>query len=98
MQLVSAHVTYYGAVEDSGGFGGEPDVTCLVGKSEGGKTDGAQAVFRVNPVEPAGFHEVIDFPARMTAKKRDFKAGAVIPAVVATFRYEDDEIAKIEAD
>ena len=34
----------------------------------------------------------------MTAKRRDFKAGAMIPVVVATFRYEDDEITKIEAD
>ena len=98
MQLVSAHVMYYRSVEDSEEFGVEPDVTCLVGKNESGKTNIAQALFRVNPVEPAEFHEVIDFPARMTAKKRDFKGGAVIPAVVATFRYEDDEIAKIEAD
>ena len=97
MQLVSAHVTYYRSVEDSEEFEVEPDVTCLVGKNESGKTNIAQALFRVNPVESAGFHEVIDFPARMTAKKRDFKAGVVIPAVVATFRYEDDEITKIEA-
>jgi len=98
MQLVRAHVTYYRSVEDSEEFEVEPDVTCLVGKNESGKTNIAQALFRVNPVEPAAFDEVIDFPARMTAKKRDFKAGAMIPVVVATFRYEDDEIAKIEAD
>ncbi len=98
MQLVSAHVTYYRSVEDSEKFEVEPDVTCLVGKNESGKTNIAQALFRVNPVEPAGFHEVIDFPARMTAKKKDFKAGVMIPVVVATFRYEDDEIAEIEAD
>ena len=98
MQLVRAHVTYYRSVEDSEEFEVEPDVTCLVGKNESGKTNVAQALFRVNPVEPAVFDEVIDFPARMTAKKRDFKAGAMIPVVVATFRYEDRELAKIEAD
>ena len=54
MQLVSAHVTYYRSVEDSEEFEVEPDVTCLVGKNESGKTNIAQALFRVNPVEPAG--------------------------------------------
>lgn len=98
MQLVRAHVTHYRSVEDSGEFEIEPDVTCLVGKNESGKTNIAQALFRINPVEPAAFDEVIDFPARMTSKKRDFKDGTMIPAVVATFRYEDDEIAAIEAD
>jgi AAA ATPase domain len=98
MQLVSAHVTYYRSVEDSEEFEVEPDVTCLVGKNESGKTNIAQALFRVNPAESAAFDEIIDFPARMTAKKREFKAGAMIPVVVATFRYEDDELAKIEAD
>ena len=53
MQLVSAHVMYYRSVEDSEEFGVEPDVTCLVGKNESGKTNIAQALFRVNPVEPA---------------------------------------------
>ena len=88
MQLVRAHVTYYRSVEDSGEFEVEPDVTCLVGKNESGKTNIVQALFRVNPVEPAAFDEVIDFPARMTARKRDFKPGEMIPAVVATFRYD----------
>ena len=98
MRLVKAHVTYYRSVEDSGEFEVEPDVTCLVGKNESGKTNIVQALFRVNPVEPAAFDDVIDFPARMTARKRDFKPGAMIPAVVATFRYTDEELARIEAD
>jgi len=98
MLLVKAHVTYYRSVEDSEEFEVEPDVTCLVGKNESGKTNIAQALFRVNPVEKASFDEIIDFPARMTAKKKGFKAGAMIPVVVATFRYDDDEAADIEAD
>lgn len=92
------HVTYYRSVEDSEEFTIEPDVTCLVGKNESGKTNIAQTLFRLNPVEPAAFDEVIDFPARMTAKKKNFPPGEMIPVVVATFRYEDDELAKIEAD
>jgi predicted ATP-dependent endonuclease of OLD family len=98
MLLVNAHVTYYRSAEDSEQFTVEPDVTCLVGKNESGKTNIAQALFRLNPVEPASFDEIIDFPARMTAKRKNFKDGETIPIVVATFRYEDDELAKIEAD
>ena len=85
MLLVNAHVTYYRSAEDSEEFTVEPDVTCLVGKNESGKTNIAQALFRLNPVEPASFDEIIDFPARMTAKKRDFKADTMIPVVIATF-------------
>jgi predicted ATP-dependent endonuclease of OLD family len=98
MLLVNAHVTYYRSAEDSEEFTVEPDVTCLVGKNESGKTNIAQALFRLNPVEPASFDEIIDFPARMTAKRKNFKDGETIPIVVATFRYEGDELAKIEAD
>jgi hypothetical protein len=98
MLLVSARVTYYRSAEDSEEFTVEPDVTCLVGKNESGKTNIAQALFRLNPVEPASFDEIIDFPARMTAKRKNFKDGETIPVVVATFRYEDGELAEIEAD
>jgi hypothetical protein len=98
MLLVNAHVMYYRSAEDSEEFTVEPDVTCLVGKNESGKTNIAQALFRLNPVEPALFDEIIDFPARMTAKRKNFKDGETIPIVVATFRYEDGELAEIEAD
>lgn len=98
MQLVDARVTYYRSVEDSEEFTIERDVTCLVGKNESGKTNIAQTLFRVNPVEPATFDEVIDFPARMTARKKEFRDGKMIPVVAATFRYDDDELADITAD
>jgi AAA ATPase domain len=98
MLLVGARVTYYRSVEDSGEFTIERDVTCLVGKNESGKTNIAQTLFRVNPVEHATFDEVIDFPARLTAKKKNFPDGKEIPVVVATFRYSDEELADIAAD
>src|SRR6266536_1225604 len=98
MRLVKAHVTYYRSAEDSDEFAVEPDVTCLVGKNESGKTNVAQALFRFNPVEPAPLDEIVDFPARMTAKRKNFQPGEKIPVVKATFRYEDHELAAIEAD
>ena len=98
MQLVKARVTYYRSAEDSEEFAVEPDVTCLVGKNESGKTNVALALFRVNPVEPEVFDEIIDFPARMTRQRKNFKDDQMIPVVAATFRYDDSELAAIEAD
>lgn len=98
MQLVRAHITNYRSVEDSGEFAIEPDVTCLVGKNESGKTAGLQALYRLNPVDATvHFDEVIDFPSRLTRQRKQ-TAGEEIPAATATFRLADDEIATIEAD
>ena len=40
--------------------------------------------------------EVIDFPSRLTRRRK--QAANQIPAVAATFRLDDDEIAVIEKD
>ena len=98
MKLVNATVTYYRSVVDSGEFAIEPDVTCLVGKNESGKTTVLQALYRLNPVESVQLDEVVDFPARLTRKRREWQANQRIPVVVATFRYDEDEIEQIEAD
>ncbi|MFC4048279.1 ATP-dependent endonuclease [Actinomadura syzygii] len=99
MQLVNAHITYYRSIEDSDRLDVEPDVTCLVGKNESGKTTALQAIYRLNPVESsARFDEVIDFPARLTRKRKEFPGDRMIPVVVATFRYDDEEMAEIEKD
>ncbi len=99
MQLVSARVQYYRSAEDSEEFTVEPDVTCLVGKNESGKTNVLQGLYRVNPVEAsAGFDEIVDFPAWLTRKRREFPDGQEIPAVCATFRFDASEIEAIERD
>ncbi|MFE2711928.1 AAA family ATPase [Streptomyces mirabilis] len=98
MQLVRAHITDYRSVEDSDIFDVEKDVTCLVGKNESGKTTLLQALFRVNPVEPAAFDEVIDFPARKTRERKQLPAGKKIPVVRATFRFDDTEMKAIEEE
>ncbi len=97
MQLVRAHITNYRSVEDSGEFAIEPDVTCLVGKNESGKTADLQALYRLNPVEASAvFDEVVDFPSRLTRQRK--QAGKKIPAVSASFLLTEDEIATIEGD
>jgi predicted ATPase len=91
-------VTYYRSVENSGQFAIEPDVTCLVGKNESGKTTALQALYRVNPVEKIRLDEVIDFPAKLTRRRKDWGPTERIPVVVATFRYNDQEIERIQSD
>lgn len=95
MQLIKARITDYRSVEDSDSFDIEKDVTCLVGKNESGKTTLLQALFRLNPVEPARFDEVVDFPARKTRERKQLPAGQKIPVVRATFRFDDTEMKAI---
>ncbi|MDX3764101.1 AAA family ATPase [Streptomyces sp. AK02-04a] len=98
MQLVRAHITDYRSVEDSDIFDVEKDVTCLVGKNESGKTTLLQALFRLNPVEPATFDEVADFPARKTSERKKLPAGQKIPVVRATVRFDDAEMKAIQEE
>lgn len=70
---VRAHITNYRSVEDSDIFDVERDVTCLVGQNESGKTTLLQALFRVNPVEPTTFDEVVHFPARKIRDRKQLR-------------------------
>ncbi|MEU7631798.1 AAA family ATPase [Nocardia sp. NPDC049220] len=91
MKLIDAHVLNYRSVEDSGVFEVDPDVTCLVGKNESGKTAILRALYRLNPVEDSAvFDEVVDFPAKQS-KLRKTVTG-FIPAVKATFELSDAEV------
>jgi predicted ATPase len=97
MQLQSAHVTLYRSVEDSDEFTLEPDVTCLVGKNESGKTAVLQALYKLNPVEKSAvFDEVLDFPSRLTRQRKTSKQR--LTAVRASFALTNDELAAVEAD
>ncbi|MFI5905416.1 ATP-dependent nuclease [Streptomyces cyaneofuscatus] len=98
MRLIKAGITDYRSVEDSSIFDVEEDVTCFVGKNESGKTTLLQALFRLNPVEPAAFDEVVDFPARKTRDRKKIPAHQQIPVVRATFRFDDAEMKAIEED
>jgi hypothetical protein len=98
VQLIRARITDYRSVEDSEIFDVEKDVTCLVGKNESGKTTLLQGLFRVNPVESAGFDEVVDFPARKTRERKQLPADKRIPVVRAIFRFDDDEMKAIQEE
>ncbi|WP_334144597.1 AAA family ATPase [Rhabdothermincola sp.] len=94
MKLIKARVQNYRSIEDSGWVDIEGDITALVGKNESGKTAFMQALFKLHPVEPATYDEVVDFPSRLTRKRKDTTG----PIPVATVQYElsDDEVGEIE--
>lgn len=98
MHLIKARITDYRSVEDSETFDIEDDVTCLVGKNESGKTTLLQALYRLNPVEPVKFDEVIDYPARKTKERKSLPEDTLVPVVEATFRFNGAEIEKIEQE
>ncbi len=99
MRLISAHVTNYRSVEDSDEFQVEPDVTCLVGKNESGKTAVLQAIYRSNPVESTEtFDEVIHFPSRKTAQRKNWRPDQQVPVARLAFKLTGEEIADVESD
>lgn len=92
MKLVNAHITHYRSIEDSDAFAVEPDVTCLVGKNESGKTASLRALFRANPIEQAPLDEVVDFPARNTRQRKTWPPEQLIPVVRVEFELDDAEV------
>jgi len=99
MELTNARITKYRSIEDSEPIRIEPDVTCLVGKNESGKTTALQALYRLKPVEAtAVFDEDIDFPARLTKQRRQTPADQCIPVIEATFTLDSSEIKEIEEE
>ena len=55
MRMTRFHVQKYRNTLDSTVIEIEPDVTCLVGKNEAGKTAALEALYRLNPVYSASF-------------------------------------------
>ena len=93
MKLISARVTNYKNIIDSGEFTLD-DVTCLVGKNQSGKSTLLEALYRLNPVEP-GLHEFnyeSDYPkAFATEYNKEMDSDDRVHAVVVTGRFTLDE-------
>lgn len=74
MRLVSAHISKFKSITDSGEFTLAGEVTALVGKNESGKTAALESLYRVNPLpsgHPTGFEELRDYPRRYRSRDRD---------------------------
>jgi hypothetical protein len=99
VKIVSARVTTYKSVTDSGEFSLQPDVTCLVGKNESGKTAVLEALYRLEPL-PTGhaedFEELRDYPRRY--RSRDHDKIPDTDVVALKLELDDADIAAVEAN
>lgn len=95
MQLDSVQILRYRSIDDSGEFSIEPDVTCLVGKNESGKTATLNALYKSLPVgDDAAFNLTMDFPSHLT---RELRAISNSPTVTELkYLLEDDDVKAVE--
>ncbi|WP_410617138.1 ATP-dependent nuclease [Amycolatopsis sp. lyj-109] len=99
MRLLSAHITKFKSVTDSGEFTLNGDVTALVGKNESGKTAVLEALYRVDPLSsghPTNFNELRDYPRRY--RSRDKAAITSAKPVTVTFQLEQADIDAVTQD
>ncbi len=92
MHLTSAIVKRFKSIDDSEVVRFEPDVTCLVGRNESGKTAFLEALARLNPLagDPLAFDELRDYPRRLRGRGRQEVAETV--PVSATFELDDADV------
>ena len=98
MKLEKVRICKFRNFLDSSEVPIEPDITCLVGKNESGKTALLHAVYRLNPVHPNVQFSILDhYPAWI--EKRDRLKGIDqnrVTPIVCTFELEDVDIKKLE--
>ena len=90
--LKTAVVRKFRSIENSGTVRFEPDVTCLVGKNESGKTAFLEALHQANPSggPGRGFDELRDYPRRLRGRDRAQIAGTA--PIAATFELDDADL------
>ena len=97
MILRSIRVRKYKNILDSGEVEIQPDVTCLVGKNESGKSALLQALYRLNPLStghPETFVDLRDYPRREFARDRESVSERC--PIAATFELEDEDVRAVE--
>ena len=97
MKLKKVRICKFRNFLDSGEVPIEPDITCLVGKNESGKTALLHAVYRLNPVRPNVQFTILDhYPAWIEKKDRleGVDQEQVVP-IMCTFELEDADIEKL---
>lgn len=93
VKLASAEIRRYRSIEEATTFKVQPDVTCLVGKNESGKTATLQALYKSRPVDTAEFDEGLDYPSHKT---RELAGNAKIQAVALTYDLSESDVGAIE--
>jgi predicted ATPase len=96
MKLIKARVKNFRCIEDSEEFE-VPQVTCLVGKNEAGKSALLQALCHLNPHrEDAGLDLVQDFPRRHLAAYESRHASEQATLLETTWVLSESDLASIE--
>ncbi len=91
MQLLSAQVTKYKSIDDSGVAPIDAKTTVLVGQNEAGKTAFLQALYQSNPVfsDEKGFDVTEEYPRKDLTRFEELHPSK--KAVVTSLRYQVDE-------
>lgn len=97
MKLKSGHVLNYKSILDSGIVQIEPDITCLLGKNESGKTAFLETLYKIHPLASEYrtiFNGLNDYPRNLRSTGMlniaDFKP------ITAIFELEDNDVEDIE--
>jgi predicted ATP-dependent endonuclease of OLD family len=94
MKIISAHVTNYRSVLDSGEFRLD-GTTCLVGKNESGKTTILQALERLNPVDPTKtrFNRDLEYPRGLLSEYAERHVGEEAQVIKTEWELNDADVA-----
>lgn len=94
LRLIEARVRMFRHILDSDAVAIQPDVTCLVGKNESGKTAFLQALQRLNPARSnLVISSARQYPAWLEKKHRRTQNLEEFAFVEGTFELEPDEMA-----
>ncbi len=97
MQLKAVRVQMFRNIVDSGEVAIEPDVTCLVGKNESGKTALLSAIYRAKPVHQGDTFDVTKhYPRwRLSRDRRDRRVEGIQP-IECVYELEESDAQAVE--
>lgn len=94
MKLQKVAIRRYRSIEEMDAFAVEPDVTCLVGKNESGKTAVLQSLNKSHSHDGAKFDEGLDYPTTRTSERR--KTAGKIKVTTLTYELDDGDVQAVE--
>lgn len=98
MRLKSFRVRKFRNIVDSGKVRVDRDVTCLIGKNEAGKSALLEALWLLNPSEPATFNFDAQYPIWMqVSDRRNGVDVTQVTPITARFRLDSDDRTAVEA-
>jgi len=97
VKLTGVRIRRFRNIIDSTPITVEPDVTCLVGKNESGKTAILEALYRLKPIYPANFRDIDDYPRWLLAEHRRSGDIEKTSPVEATFELDAPDVQAIVA-